>query len=94
MRRRNFIQPDEFPYKIPTGNIYDSGNYAAVLDRALEIADLEALAGRAGAAARRGALHRHRPGQLPGAHAATTPREWWFLYDNPPLPATSDARRA
>ena len=29
--------------------------------------------GRAGAAARRGALPRHRPGQLPGAHAATTP---------------------
>lgn len=41
LRRRNFIQPEEFPYKIPTGNIYDSGNYPAVLERALELADLE-----------------------------------------------------
>lgn len=36
LRRRNFIQPDQFPYKMPTGNIYDSGNYPAVLDMALE----------------------------------------------------------
>ena len=32
-RRRNFIQPDQFPYLIPTGNMYDSGNYPAVLAR-------------------------------------------------------------
>ena len=38
-RRRNFIQPDQFPYLIPTGNMYDSGNYPAVLDRALGLLD-------------------------------------------------------
>ena len=36
LRRRNFIQPEQFPYKIPGGNEYDSGNYDAVLDKALE----------------------------------------------------------
>jgi len=41
IRRRNFIQPDQFPYKIPTGNIYDSGNYPGVLEMALRHADLE-----------------------------------------------------
>lgn len=41
LRRRNFIQPDEFPYRIPTGNVYDSGNYPAVLQRALELADVD-----------------------------------------------------
>ncbi len=41
LRRRNFIQPDQFPYKIPTGNIYDSGDYPAVLDIALEHSELE-----------------------------------------------------
>ncbi len=41
IRRRNFIQPDQFPYKIPNGNIYDSGDYEAVLDTTLEHADLE-----------------------------------------------------
>src|SRR6266480_5885729 len=40
LRRRNFIQPNQFPYKIPTGNVYDSGNYPAVLDLALQHADL------------------------------------------------------
>ena len=39
LRRRNFIQPHEFPYLIPTGNMYDSGNYEAVLDEALKMAD-------------------------------------------------------
>jgi len=41
LRRRNFIQPDQFPYKMPTGNIYDSGNYPAVLKMALEHFDLD-----------------------------------------------------
>ncbi|MGP4689545.1 xanthine dehydrogenase family protein molybdopterin-binding subunit [Agrobacterium pusense] len=40
-RRQNFIKPEEFPYKIPTGNLYDSGNYPAVLGKALEMLDYE-----------------------------------------------------
>ncbi len=36
VRRRNFIQPDEFPYKQVSGASLDSGNYPQVLDRALE----------------------------------------------------------
>jgi len=39
IRRKNFIQPDQFPYKIPTGNVYDSGNYEAVLEKALGMVD-------------------------------------------------------
>src|SRR5260370_24669732 len=41
LRRRNFIQPNQFPYKMPTGNVYDSGNYPGVLDMALQHADLD-----------------------------------------------------
>jgi CO/xanthine dehydrogenase Mo-binding subunit len=41
LRRQNFIQPDQFPYKIPTGNYYDSGNYDGVLDMALANAQLD-----------------------------------------------------
>jgi carbon-monoxide dehydrogenase large subunit len=40
-RRDNFIQPDEFPYQIPTGNLYDSGNYPGALDMALQMLDYE-----------------------------------------------------
>ncbi|WP_414947278.1 molybdopterin cofactor-binding domain-containing protein, partial [Klebsiella pneumoniae] len=36
-RRKNFIQPDEFPYQTPVALIYDSGNYEAALDKALEM---------------------------------------------------------
>jgi len=43
IRRKNFIQPHEFPYFIPTGNMYDSGNYPAVLEKALELADYAGL---------------------------------------------------
>lgn len=36
VRFRNFIQPDEFPYKQVSGASLDSGNYQRVLDHALE----------------------------------------------------------
>ena len=38
LRRRNLIPPDRFPYLIPSGTSYDSGDYAAVLDKALAAA--------------------------------------------------------
>ena len=43
MRRKNFIPSDRFPYEIPTGNEYDSGNYEAALDRVLELGDYRRL---------------------------------------------------
>ena len=43
VRRRNFIAKDEFPYRIPSGSEYDSGDYHAVLDKALALADYRAL---------------------------------------------------
>ncbi len=35
-RRRNFVRPDQFPYKSATGFTYDSGDYEGALDLALE----------------------------------------------------------
>ncbi|MEW2516072.1 xanthine dehydrogenase family protein molybdopterin-binding subunit [Streptomyces sp. NPDC046870] len=52
LRRRNFIPPDAFPYDTPTGRRYDSGNYAAALDLALETVGYEKW--RAEQARRRG----------------------------------------
>ncbi|MFT5695970.1 MAG: CO/xanthine dehydrogenase Mo-binding subunit [Myxococcota bacterium] len=43
LRRKNFIQPDQFPYTIPSGNEYDSGSYEEVLDKVLELSDYKAL---------------------------------------------------
>ncbi|HUK94474.1 MAG TPA: aerobic carbon-monoxide dehydrogenase large subunit [Gaiellaceae bacterium] len=35
-RKSNFIQPDQFPYRSATGFEYDSGDYGAAMDLALE----------------------------------------------------------
>lgn len=43
VRRANFIPPDAFPYKTPTGLTYDSGEYDKALSKALEISRYEAL---------------------------------------------------
>jgi 2-furoyl-CoA dehydrogenase large subunit len=43
LRRRNFIRPEQFPYRIPSGTEYDSGDYPAVLAKAVAAADLPAL---------------------------------------------------
>ncbi len=43
IRRRNFIQPDQFPYKSPAGAVYDSGNYEPALDKALSMVDYQNL---------------------------------------------------
>ena len=43
IRRKNYIQPDQFPYLIPSGNEYDSGNYPACLDKVLEMGDYKKL---------------------------------------------------
>ena len=43
VRRRNYIQPGQFPYKTPTGSTYDTGDYEANLDAALETANYAAL---------------------------------------------------
>ena len=43
VRRRNFVQPDAFPFTTPTGTIYDSGNYEESLNRALDAAGYNGL---------------------------------------------------
>jgi carbon-monoxide dehydrogenase large subunit len=39
VRHVNFIPPAAFPYTTPTGKIYDSGEYARALDKALTLAN-------------------------------------------------------
>ena len=36
VRRRNFIRHDEFPYLIPSGTAYDSGDYHTVVDKVMK----------------------------------------------------------
>lgn len=52
LRRRNFIT--EFPYATPVGLTYDTGNYAAHLDKALKLADVAGYPARKAASQARG----------------------------------------
>ena len=54
LRKLNYVQPEEFPYETPNGCIYDSGDYPAMLDRALELIDNEGALARQRASARSG----------------------------------------
>ena len=54
LRRRNHIAPDQMPYKAPSGSVYDSGEFAAILDEALEAADYQGFLAREGESAAKG----------------------------------------
>ncbi|MDS0261115.1 xanthine dehydrogenase family protein molybdopterin-binding subunit [Haloarcula sp. S1CR25-12] len=46
VRRRNFVDPDQFPYENATGAVYDSGDYARNFEMGLEAVDYEAVQAR------------------------------------------------
>jgi aerobic carbon-monoxide dehydrogenase large subunit len=54
IRRQNFIA--EFPYATPVGLTYDTGNYAAHLDKALDLADVAGYPARKAASIAKGKL--------------------------------------
>ncbi|UUZ71424.1 xanthine dehydrogenase family protein molybdopterin-binding subunit [Polaromonas sp. P1(28)-8] len=56
LRRRNFIQPTQMPYKNPMGQTYDTGRFESVMDQALVLADWQGFDARAAESARRGLL--------------------------------------
>ncbi|HEX7038068.1 MAG TPA: xanthine dehydrogenase family protein molybdopterin-binding subunit [Pseudomonadales bacterium] len=54
LRRINMIRPEDFPYQTPVALVYDTGNYQASLDKALELIDYANFPTRRAEAARRG----------------------------------------
>lgn len=64
LRRRNHIRPDELPYKAPSGSVYDSGDFPAILDKALEAADWAGFPARRSESERRGKLRGRGVGQF------------------------------
>ena len=56
IRRRNFIPVEAFPYQTPVVQCYDSGDYPAALEKALQLADYDGFTARAEEAKSRGML--------------------------------------
>ena len=43
IRKINFIKPEQFPYKSAAGAVYDTGNYAPTLEKAMDIIGYQQL---------------------------------------------------
>lgn len=56
LRKRNFVKPSQIPYAAANGLIYDSGDFAAVFNKAIETADLSGFAKRKRESRKRGKL--------------------------------------
>jgi carbon-monoxide dehydrogenase large subunit len=54
LRRRNLIRPKDMPYKTAIGTTYDSGDFEAVFDKALKLADYDGFKQRRREAQKRG----------------------------------------
>jgi carbon-monoxide dehydrogenase large subunit len=56
IRRRNLIPPSAIPFKTAVGTTYDSGDFPAVFDKAIGLADFDGFGKRKREAAKRGKL--------------------------------------
>ena len=57
IRKVNYIKPAQLPYTNAVGQVYDSGAFAHMLDRASELADWDGFAARKKAAKKKGLLY-------------------------------------
>ncbi len=64
MRKRNHVRKNQIPYAAPSGSTYDSGDFPAVLDKALELADWKGFNARKKESAKRGKLRGRGIGQF------------------------------
>ena len=56
IRRRNFIKPEQMPYKTVTDHTYDTGEFAAHMDKALSAADAGSFEARLAGSKARGKI--------------------------------------
>ncbi len=64
LRRRNHILPTEMPRKTPSGSTYDSGDFPAILNKALVLSDFNGFAARKSESEARGKLRGLGVGQF------------------------------
>ena len=101
VRRRNLIRHEEFPYLIPSGSTYDSGNYEAVIAKVLAKAPYDELIAERDRLRGEGQARRHRHRGVPGAErrqlgvrAAAQPEERNHHLDGVPAASASTSPAA
>ena len=93
IRRRNLIQPDQFPYRTPTGNIYDSGNYQGVLEKVLAAVDYDHWVAERDRARAEG-RHVGIGVVASNERSVFSSTEFWFWFDKPEFTPTSSPESA
>jgi CO/xanthine dehydrogenase Mo-binding subunit len=93
IRRRNLIGPGEFPYRTPTGNIYDSGNYEGVLDKVLAAVDYDHWVAERERARAEG-RHVGIGVVASNERSVFSSTEFWFWFDQPAFTPTSSPESA
>ncbi|HEY3577969.1 MAG TPA: xanthine dehydrogenase family protein molybdopterin-binding subunit [Gaiellaceae bacterium] len=56
VRKKNYVRAEDMPYETPNGCVYDSGDYAAMLDLALELVGYDSIPAKRDEAKARGKL--------------------------------------
>ena len=54
LRRRNFVKPEQMPYKNAMGQTYDTGHFESIMDQALSLSDWSGFEARAKASLAKG----------------------------------------
>ncbi|MDX6537300.1 MAG: hypothetical protein QOD37_1641, partial [Gaiellales bacterium] len=93
IRRRNLIAADQFPYRTPTGNIYDSGNYQGVLEKVLAAVDYDHWVAERDRARAEG-RHVGIGVVASNERSVFSSTEFWFWFDKPEFTPTSSAESA
>jgi CO/xanthine dehydrogenase Mo-binding subunit len=93
IRRRNLIAADQFPYRTPTGNIYDSGNYQGVLEKILELGEYEHWVAEREKARAEG-RHVGIGVVASNERSVFSSTEFWFWFDQPEFTPTSSPESA
>jgi carbon-monoxide dehydrogenase large subunit len=81
LRRRNHIRPEQLPYRSPAEQVYDSGDFPGLLDRALEAADWDGYAARKAESQKRGRVRGRGIGQYLEVTAPATPEHGGIRFE-------------
>ena len=72
VRKKNYIRAEDMPYETPNGCVYDSGDYAGMLDLALELIDWDSIPAQARGRRRRAGSCSASGSARPSTPARTT----------------------
>ena len=81
LRKLNHIKAEQFPFSAPSGSVYDSGDFSALLDKALDAADWNGFEARKADSAARGMLRGRGIGNFLECTAPPTKEQGELIFE-------------